>query len=107
MGGAPQGAMRVTSQIWQVVFASQTLQVFCLAFRKKAQYVVVMTKTNVANESVCFRTDGVIIFQGFKKWCHHKDDAKPCSIYEWCALYGTLHKLSRPNFEQFEFGGKN
>jgi hypothetical protein len=41
MGGAPQGAMRVASQIWQVVFASQTFQVFCLAFRKKAQYVVV------------------------------------------------------------------
>jgi hypothetical protein len=41
MGGAPQGAMCVASQIWQVVFASQTLQVFCLAFRKKAQYVVV------------------------------------------------------------------
>jgi hypothetical protein len=44
MGGAPQGAMRVASQIWQVVFASQTLQVFCLAFRKKAQYVVVLGK---------------------------------------------------------------
>jgi hypothetical protein len=42
MGGAPQGAMRVASQIWQVVFAPQTLQVFCLAFRKKAQYVVVL-----------------------------------------------------------------
>jgi hypothetical protein len=42
MGGAPQGAMRVASQIWQVVFASQTLQVFCLAFRKNAQYVVVV-----------------------------------------------------------------
>jgi len=42
MGGAPQGAMRVALQIWQVVFVSQTLQVFCLAFRKKAQYVVVM-----------------------------------------------------------------
>jgi hypothetical protein len=41
MGGAPQGVMRVASQIWQVVFASQTLQVFCLAFRKKVQYVVV------------------------------------------------------------------
>jgi hypothetical protein len=41
MGGAPQVAMRVASQIWQVVFASQTLQVFCLALRKKAQYVVV------------------------------------------------------------------
>jgi len=66
-----------------------------------------MTKTNVANKSVCFGTNGVIIFQGLKKWCHHKDDAKPCSIYEWCALYGTLHKLGCPNFEQFEFGGKN
>jgi hypothetical protein len=43
MGGAPQGAMRVALQIWQVVFVSQTLQVFCLAFRKKAQYVVVMS----------------------------------------------------------------
>jgi hypothetical protein len=41
MGGAPQGAMRVALQIWQVVFASQTLQVFCLALCKKAQYVVV------------------------------------------------------------------
>jgi hypothetical protein len=41
MGGGPQGAMRVASQIWQVVFPSQTLQVFCLAFRKRAQYVVV------------------------------------------------------------------
>jgi hypothetical protein len=43
MVGAPQGAMRVASQIWQVVLASQTLQVFCLALRKKAQYVVVRT----------------------------------------------------------------
>ncbi len=42
MGGAPQVAMRVASQIWQIVFASQTLQVFRLALRKKAQYVVVM-----------------------------------------------------------------
>jgi hypothetical protein len=42
MGGAAQVAMHVTSQIWQVVFASQTLQVFCLALRKKAQYVVVL-----------------------------------------------------------------
>jgi hypothetical protein len=33
--------MRVASQVWQIVFASQTLQVFCLALRKKAQYVVV------------------------------------------------------------------
>jgi cell division inhibitor SulA len=42
MGGAAQVVMRVASQIWQVVFALQTLQVFCLALRKKAQYVVVI-----------------------------------------------------------------
>jgi hypothetical protein len=42
MGGAPQVTMRVASQIWQIVFASQTLQVFRLALRKKAQYVVVV-----------------------------------------------------------------
>jgi hypothetical protein len=41
MGGAPQVVMRVASQIWQIVFASQTLHVFHLALRKKAQYVVV------------------------------------------------------------------
>jgi hypothetical protein len=34
--------MRVASQIWQVVFASQTLLVFCLALHKKAQYVIVV-----------------------------------------------------------------
>jgi hypothetical protein len=32
MGGAPQVAMHVTLQIWQIVFASQTLQVFCFCF---------------------------------------------------------------------------
>ncbi len=41
MGGGPQGAMHVASQIWQVVLPSQTLQVFCLALRKRVQYVVV------------------------------------------------------------------
>jgi hypothetical protein len=41
MSGAPQGAMRVASQIWQVVFSSRTFKVFCLALRKKAQYVIV------------------------------------------------------------------
>jgi hypothetical protein len=41
MVGEPQVTMRVTSQIWQVVFASQTLPVFCFSLLKKAQYVVV------------------------------------------------------------------
>jgi hypothetical protein len=48
MGGAPQGVMRVASQIWQVVFASQTLQVFCLAFCKKAQYVIIQVPRSCA-----------------------------------------------------------
>jgi hypothetical protein len=50
MGGAPQVAMRVASQIWQIVFASQTLQVFCLALRKKAQYVVVDAIKSIEKE---------------------------------------------------------
>jgi len=45
MVGEPQVAMHVTSQIWQVVFASQTLPVFCFSLRKKAQYVVVIITT--------------------------------------------------------------
>jgi len=47
MVGEPQGAMCVTSQIWQVVFALQTIPVFCLALRKKTQYVVVFEVTFV------------------------------------------------------------
>jgi hypothetical protein len=49
---APQVAMRKASQMWQVFFPSQTLhvffflsqnlQIFGLALRKKAQYVVVI-----------------------------------------------------------------
>jgi hypothetical protein len=49
MSGAPQVAMRVASPIWQIFFASQTLQVFCLALRKKAQYVVVMRSEGQGN----------------------------------------------------------
>jgi len=51
MGGAPQIAMHVASQIWQIVFASQTLQVFRLALRKKAQYVVVLAKSKLRDET--------------------------------------------------------
>jgi hypothetical protein len=32
MGGAPQVVMRVASQIWQIVFALQTFQVFYFCF---------------------------------------------------------------------------
>ncbi len=47
MGGAPQVAMCVASQIWHIVFASQTLQVFRLALRKKAQYAVACGVVNL------------------------------------------------------------
>jgi hypothetical protein len=38
MGGAPQVAMRVASQIWQIVFASQTFQVFCFCFANPSSF---------------------------------------------------------------------
>jgi hypothetical protein len=60
MGGAPQVAMHVASQIWQVVFASQNLQVFRLALCKKAQYVVV--KMTIHSEKISFCRN--IRFQG-------------------------------------------
>jgi hypothetical protein len=50
MVGEPQGAMRVTSQIWQVVFASQTLPVFCFSLCKKAQYVVVSLDLTITSQ---------------------------------------------------------
>jgi hypothetical protein len=63
MGGAAQVAMRVASQIWQVVFASQTLQVFCLAIRKKAQYVVVpITQAKRRDALTKDVVDGVVEF---------------------------------------------
>jgi len=35
MVGVPQGAMHVALQIWQVVLASQTFQVFCFGPSQK------------------------------------------------------------------------
>jgi hypothetical protein len=39
MSGAPQVAMRSTSQIWQIFFPSQTLQVFCFSFAKPLDFL--------------------------------------------------------------------
>jgi hypothetical protein len=44
MGGATQIAMRVTSQIWQVVFASQTLQVFYFCFANPSGFLFFLRK---------------------------------------------------------------
>jgi hypothetical protein len=39
MSGAPQVAMRIASQIWQILFASQTLQVFCFSFANPSDFL--------------------------------------------------------------------
>jgi hypothetical protein len=65
-----------------------------------------MTKTNVANKLVYFRTNGVIVFQGFKNGVTTKLMQNHVPFMSG-ALYGTLHKLGCLNFEQFEFSGKN
>jgi hypothetical protein len=39
MSGAPQVAMRNASQIWQIFFPSQTLQVFCFSFAKPSDFL--------------------------------------------------------------------
>jgi hypothetical protein len=39
MSGAPQVAMRIASQIWQIIFASQTLQVFCFSFASPSDFL--------------------------------------------------------------------
>jgi len=39
MSGVPQVAMRSTSQIWQIFFPSQTLQVFCFSFAKPSDFL--------------------------------------------------------------------
>ncbi len=46
------------------------------------------------NESklVCFGVDGMTIFQGVKIGGHHTTNVETCSIFERCALHGTLHK---------------
>jgi hypothetical protein len=62
MVGEPQVAMRVTSQIWHVVFASQTLSVFCFSLRKKAQYVVVLGSTWVITKAM-IDTSGPVVEQ--------------------------------------------
>jgi hypothetical protein len=38
MGGAPQVVMRVASQIWKIVFTSQTLQKFCFCFANPSSF---------------------------------------------------------------------
>jgi hypothetical protein len=53
MGGAPQVAMRVTLQIWQIIFASQTLQVFCFCFANPLGFSFGPSQKGTICSSVC------------------------------------------------------
>jgi hypothetical protein len=55
MGGAPQVAMRVASQIWQIVFASQTLQVFCFCFANPSSFSFGLSQKG----TICSSDDGI------------------------------------------------
>jgi hypothetical protein len=90
MVGEPQGAMRVASQIWQVVFASQTLPVFCLALRKKAQYVVVQVWTQYFWHHHNFPTL-------FQKAMFSKDDAFCVSLSPLLLTVFTPSHKNAPN----------
>jgi len=60
MGGAPQVAMRVTSQIWQIIFASQTLQVFCFCFANPLRFSFGPSQKGTICSSVCSELNGGI-----------------------------------------------
>jgi hypothetical protein len=99
-GGGPQGAMHVTSQIWQVVFPSQTLQVFCLALRKRAQYVVVLMEgLTYEEEDVIFETKlkqlsiGTITFLEETVLLLNVGVSKIKSIEEFDPEQGTLDQI--------------
>jgi hypothetical protein len=57
MGGAPQVAMRVTSQIWQIIFASQTLQVFFFCFANPLGFSFGPSQKGTICSSVCLLLD--------------------------------------------------
>jgi hypothetical protein len=53
MSGAPQVAMHVASQIWQIFLASQTLQVFCFSFANPSSFLFGPSQKGTICSSVC------------------------------------------------------
>jgi hypothetical protein len=53
MSGAPQVAMRVALQIWQIFLASQTLQVFCFSFANPSGFLFGPSQKGTICSSVC------------------------------------------------------
>jgi hypothetical protein len=53
MSGAPQVAMRIASQIWQIFFASQTLQVFCFSFANPSDFLFGPSQKGTICSSEC------------------------------------------------------
>jgi len=56
MSGAPQVAMRSASQIWQIFFPSQTLQVFCFSFAKPSDFLFGPSQKGTICSSDCLAT---------------------------------------------------
>jgi hypothetical protein len=56
MSGVPQVAMRSASQIWQIFFPSQTLQVFCFSFAKPSDFLFGPSqKGTICSSDIYFR----------------------------------------------------
>jgi len=62
MVGVPQGAMRVALQIWQVVLASQTLQVFYFGPSQKG--TICSSACGCHHNSQCKVTNSTLIPRG-------------------------------------------
>jgi hypothetical protein len=56
MTGAPQVAMRKASQIWQIFFPLQTLQVFYFSFAKPSDFLFGPSQKGTICNSVRART---------------------------------------------------
>ncbi len=99
MSGVAQVAMCVASRIWQVVFASQTLQVFCLAFCKKAQYVVVilvnLLELCMHLKFLQFKAQqgGNELYLVYQKLSFHCQIHPPFHMLRWCCVILFIVKL--------------
>ncbi len=96
MSGAPQVAMRSTSQIWQIFFPSQTLQVFCFSFAKPSDFLFGPSQKGTICSSVAGHGGAKRTTTFLKKsyyWPNLKDDAeeyvKTCLT---CQQNRTLNK---------------
>jgi hypothetical protein len=73
MSVAPQVAMRNASQIWQIFFPSQTLQVFCFSFAKPSNFLFGPLQKGTICSSEC-EAQPVIVVQFVPLQLHMQDN---------------------------------